>query len=159
MYSASYNIGIDISSLADDLNRFSTELRNKIIKDAVKAASVPIEQVFRQIARTHRSKPIQVFKKDGTPRKHFADSIKTKIWVSSDHETTKAIIGPTAFDAPHAHFLEDGTVYRFHKSGHPTGAVRPFFVLSTTFQASFYAAEAAFLSSLKAGIESFNNQI
>jgi hypothetical protein len=100
-----------IDDVVRELEQFRQSLRTRLTKEALARATLPVVRAMRLRFPRGTNPPI---KKNGTPRKRIADSIRRKVRRYRDGRGYYAVVGPDS-DQRHAHLIEFGTKWRVRK--------------------------------------------
>jgi len=100
-----------IDDVVRELEQFRQSLRTRLTKEALARATLPVVRAMRARFPRGLNPPI---KRNGTPRKRIADSIKRKVRRYRDGRGYYAVVGPDT-DQRHAHLIEFGTRWRVRK--------------------------------------------
>lgn len=129
----------------DELNRILDKLPEKVAnvvqKKAVRAGSTPVLKEYRRNVRAI-----------GVVSGRFRVSPARKIKMYPRTSTAVAIVGPRSRDAPHAGFIEFGTVGRRHKNGKWVGRMPALAPLRRAWEATRETAKQRVIAVLHEGV-------
>lgn len=94
------------------LNNLPDNIRQKVIRPAVKAACSPLESAYRNFLERHKSR---------FDRPHTVEFVTSKVWRAPAGNAFVGIVGIRRGHAQLVHLLEKGTDERYTKAGEYRG--------------------------------------